>query len=343
MDGTSFLDSLKQAWVGDEPGDEELYPDETESPHVNHLLRTARKYADGKLMPGELFKEIQAQSARLEQALREHHVLMQTPGLSEELAGLAAQAAEAYEGFRVGLRLLLTYFDQHDPEVLEQGIEACKTSTARLVRLNKEFAAVQEREAAQRCMMCGHLNPPRARTCARCQAPLPEEMARSAATAEQAASDLVMVPPEYMQLYQACDQVARGDLEVAAWRGVVEAFHTSFSQSRALVEQQVAQYRQQLAEAGELAPVAEALIEGLKGAEKALEDMLVYADDGVVDHLNYGWMDLLAATRKVQESSLIFQQTLQALGVAAAQSAEPPTAPAAPGAGGEDVVLEEEE
>jgi hypothetical protein len=39
--------------------------------------------------------------------------------------------------------------------------------------------------------------------------------------------------------------------------------------------------------------------------------MQMFAEDGNVEHLNQGWMDLLAGTQKVQQRGLAFYQNLE--------------------------------
>ena len=173
-----------------------------------------------------------------------------------------------------------------------------------------------------RCLMCSHLNQPNARNCARCGAVLPEQMERSAATKEVTTSDLVMVPQEYLDLYNACDAVAGGRMEVAEWKRVLDPLWHAFNQTREAMALHLAQHSQDLDGAPELKPVAEALMEGLGRAEAALEQMARFEEEGDPELLNDGWMALLKGTRKVQESGAIFLSSLNALRMAAAEAAE---------------------
>ena len=69
---TDFLDNIVSAW-NDEEGEKEseLYPDETNSPNINILIRAGRKFLDGKLTQDEFIAEVDATADRLEKALGE--------------------------------------------------------------------------------------------------------------------------------------------------------------------------------------------------------------------------------------------------------------------------------
>lgn len=317
-----FLESLVSAWGGEDVSDDTLYPDESDSPNLNVLIRTARKYLDDKVTPSQFLDEVKAMMARLEQALTEHRALYQIPGITDEVRSVADQAEAAFDEFRKGLEGFLYYFDQQDPAVLEEGITICKSASKKLREAYSKFEEIQKRDQMARCLMCGHLNQSNVRNCLKCGVVLPDEMERSAASKGETSSDLVMVPPEYMQLYQACDLVAGQKIPLEQWHAIIESFVVSFSQSRAFVEEQLAAQADALGEISELEGIASLLVRGLTEAEAALDQMLQFADDGVVEHLNQGWMDLLKATRKVQEAGVGFYQTLEALQRAEEEASE---------------------
>ncbi|MEW6279266.1 MAG: hypothetical protein AB1758_11620 [Candidatus Eremiobacterota bacterium] len=335
MEESIFLESLVSAWGGDDVSEEKMYPDESDSPNLNLLIRTARKYLDDKVSPAQFLEEVKGMIVRLEQALTEHRALYQVPGITDEVKRVAEEAESAFNDFRAGLGDFLNYFDQQDPSVLEGGIERCKAASTRLRAAYRKFEEIQRRESMARCLMCGQLNQPHLRSCAKCGAVLPDEMERTAATRQETSSDLVMVPPEYMQLYQACDLVASGNLPVEHWNAVVMSFVNSFSQSRAFVEDQLTQQADALGEVAELEKISNLLLMGLADAERALDEMLMFEQDGQVEHLNQGWMDLLKATRKVQEAGVGFYQTLEAFQRAEEEAAQ--------GGGGPVQEAEEEE
>ncbi|GMU50899.1 MAG: hypothetical protein AMXMBFR33_00450 [Candidatus Xenobia bacterium] len=329
-----FLESLVSAWGGEDVSEEKLYPDESDSPNLNVLIRTARKYLDDKVTPTQFLEEVKGMMARLDQALTEHRALYQIPGITDEVREVADRAEAAFDEFRRGLSDFLRYFDQQDPVVLEEGINTCKVASKKLRDSYQKFEEIQRRDQMSRCLMCGHLNQSNVRNCLKCGAVLPDEMERTAASKTETSSDLVMVPPEYMQLYQACDLVAGQKIPTEQWRAVVDTFLVSFTQSRAFVEEQLAAQAEALGEISELEGIASLLVRGLTEAEKSLDLMLQYEEDGEVDHLNQGWMDLLKATRKVQEAGVGFYQTLEALQRAEDEAME---------AVGEEELVEEEE
>lgn len=313
-----FLDSLKNAW--DEPPAETPAQDESPSPNLNALIRTVRAHQQGQATGARVLREVQEMTARLDLAIHDHDVLYGVAEVPEEIQVLADRSREALDQFSRGLELLRQALEEGgDPE---PGLEVCKGAAATLEEQHLGFAAIQKRESMARCLMCSHLNEPKARQCTRCGAVLPEQMERSAAARESATSDLVMVPPEYMELYNACDSVAAGNIGIEEWRRSLDPLWQGFHQTREQVSAHLAQHEKDLQGAPELKPVAEALLEGLGRAESALEDMARFGEDGDVEHLNQGWIALLKGTRKVQESGAIFLSTLQSLQVAAAEAAE---------------------
>lgn len=309
MDSPNFLNSLVDAW-GAEDG--AAPPDETSSPHLNSLLGAVRACQSGQGTAQEARRELELMQARLQLAVRDHQTLEQVPGMEQELQGLADATSAEYAAFAQGLAEIAAALEAA-PDSLEVGLGRCKAAAARLEALHGEFAEVQKRESLSRCLMCSQLNLPQARSCARCGAVMPEQMERSTAAREAATSDLVMVPPEYVELYNACDAVAGGRMPAEEWRRQVDALWQAFSQTRHYVELQLARHSADLDGSPELKPVCEALTDGLARADAALVEMARFEEDGNPEHLNEGWVELLKGTRKVQESSAIFLSTLQAL------------------------------
>ena len=313
-----FLNSLKNAW--DEVPPEAPPADETPSPHLNALIQVIRGHQQGTVPQAQVQREIREMSARLELALHDHDTLYGASELPEEVRELAQKARDSFQKFSQGLDALRAALESGGSP--EAGLDLCKQAAAALEARSREFTELQKRESLPRCLMCSHVNQPNARNCARCGAVLPEQMERSAAARESTTSDLVMVPPEYMDLYNACDAVAGGRMEVAEWRRVLDPLWHAFNQTREAMALHLAQHSQDLDGAPELKPVAEALMEGLGRAEAALDQMARFEEDGDPEHLNDGWMALLKGTRKVQESGAIFLSTLNALRMAAAEAAE---------------------
>jgi hypothetical protein len=70
-----FLNNIVSAW-NDEEGDKdsELYPDETNSPNINILIRAARKFLDQKISEEEFVHEVESTEDRLDKALNELQV-----------------------------------------------------------------------------------------------------------------------------------------------------------------------------------------------------------------------------------------------------------------------------
>lgn len=318
MDSPNFLDSLKDAWEAVDAPPASSFPDESSSPHLNSLIRSLRALQSGVGTAADARRELDTMSARLRLAVTDHDTLFHVPGMEDEVRVLAEATMAEYGAFGQGLSEVGQAMDDGSL-AFEPGIERCKAAASRLEALHAEFAEIQKRESLSRCVMCSQLNLPQARSCARCGAALPDRMERSAATRESATSDLVMIPPEYVELYNACDAVAAGRLEVGEWRRRVDSLWQAFNGTRHFVEMQLARHSADMDGSPELRPVAEALTDGLATADAGLVEMARFEEDGDPEHLNEGWMGLLKGTRKVQESSAIFLSTLQALRAEAAQ------------------------
>lgn len=302
-----FLDNIVSAWGDEEVVEEDLYPDETRSPNVNILIRSARKYLDDKLSKEEFLDEVDSTLERLEQALTEHRTLYENPSLTDEIRSLADAADDAYEEFRAGLVEMAS----GDRGAVEQGIETCKKAAQALEDTNDRFVDIQQREQMIECLMCGYQNEPNFEECIKCGAVLPRTMQRAAADYEDTSSDMVMVPEEYIHLYEACDRVAADEIPLADWQVHVDAFCERFKQAARQIKDHTRFNQQQLKQVPGLLDDADRVVESLEEALEALDRMQRFADDRDPEHLNQGWMDLLAATQRVQHHGSAFYRTLE--------------------------------
>ncbi|MBI3929566.1 MAG: hypothetical protein HY319_28755 [Armatimonadetes bacterium] len=308
-----FLDNIMSAWGGDDVDEEDHYPDETRSPNVNILLRTARKYLDGKVSAQDYESEVRGTLERLEAALQQHRAFYESPELSDEIRGVADQADDAYEDFKGGLARMLESLARDDPEPVQEGIEICKRAASGLEAANDRFVEIQKRSELIECLMCGHANASNSRECVKCGAVLPKAMQRAAADVEETSSDMVMVPEEYMHLYEACDRVAANEIPIEQWQVHIDRFYQGFSQTGTFVRDQMTIHNAYVSKIPGLLDEAGALIDALGEAESALNEMQLFSADRDAEHLNQGWMDLLKATQKIQHTGMQFYQSLEAV------------------------------
>lgn len=303
-----FLDNIVSAWGDDEVGEEDAYPDETAAPNVNILIRTARRFLDKKVEQEEFLDEVYQTLDRLEQALAEHRSHYQNSELTPELRGLAEKADDAYEEFRGGL----VEMEKADVASVRHGIEVCKEATFNLVEANQAFLEHQQREQMVECLMCGHLNTPNLSACIKCNATLPKTMVAAAASANTSGtSDLIMVPKEYVDLYEACDKVAADEIALEDWQRHIDFFNDRFNQASQQIHDQVRSHQDLLESIPNLVEEADEVVESLDQALEALAEMQLFANDGDPEHLNQGWMALMLATQKIQHTTLAFYQTLE--------------------------------
>jgi len=311
MADSTFLDNIVAAWGGSEADipdrERDPFPDETRSPHINNLIRTARQYLVGLIRRTELLNEIQLAVDRLKKALNEHRAFYDQYELTEEVREIADRADSAYIDFSFGLSSMVDSLPLEDLSLVEKGIETCKTAALTLEQCNDRFLELQKLEMRVNCPSCEHPNEPHYRQCVKCNAPLP------ASPEDEDSGDMVMVPEDYMHLYEACDKVAAGEIPLAAWQAHIDRFVEGFEQTRNFVGDQFRLNADQLDGVPGLKDEAEALLESLEEAEAALCTMQEFADDGDPEHLNQGWFDLLKATQKIQRDGMNFYRTLEAI------------------------------
>ena len=301
-----FLNNIVSAW-NDEEGDKdsELYPDETNSPNINILIRNARKFLDGKLTEDDFVNEVDATADRLDKAVTElqAYAARLEEGPRKELA---EQSEIAYEEFGQGLEEM----SKIDRESVENGIDLCVDAAFKLESLNQHYLDLEAQAAMVDCVMCSHANPPGRSDCEKCGAALPTTMKSSAGEGTYS-NDLVMVPKEYLDLYDACDKVAANEIPLEVWQEQIDLFNERFNSASQQIHDITNANREAFEAAPEILAEAEGVVDALDEALEALHKMQMFAEDGNIEHLNQGWMDLLSGTQKVQQRGLAFYQNLE--------------------------------
>jgi hypothetical protein len=305
---TDFLDNIVSAW-NDEEGEKEseIYPDETNSPNINILIRAARKFLDKKLSQDEFINEVDATADRLEKALGELQMYAESLPDDDPAKELAEQSEIAYEEFGHGLEEM----EKADRETVEHGIDLCIEAAYKLEYLNQNYIELEQKSMMIECLRCSHPNPPGRDTCESCSTTLPNAMREASAENAGYSNELVMVPKEYLELYDACDKVAAGDMPVEDWQQQVFLFNERFNSASQQIHDISSSYQDTFRDHPELLVAAESVVDALDESIEALHKMHLFAEDGDVEHLNQGWMDLLAGTQKVQQKGLNFYQMLE--------------------------------
>lgn len=306
---TDFLDNIVSAW-NDEEGEKEseLYPDETNSPNINILIRAGRKFLDGKLTQDEFIAEVDATADRLEKALGELQAYAENLSDDDPAKELAEQSEFAYEEFGQGLEEM----EKCDPEAVQHGIDLCIEAAYRLEYLNQHYLELEQKSQMVECLRCSHPNPPQRDTCESCSATLPNAMRQASAESSGYSNELVMVPKEYLELYDACDRVASGDMPLEEWQQLIVVFNDRFNAASQQVHDMSSLNQETLKNHPNLLAAAEGVVDALDESIEALHRMHQFADDGDVEHLNQGWMDLLMGTQKLQQRGLNFYQMIEA-------------------------------
>lgn len=305
---TDFLNNIVSAWNNDDgESDSDLYPDETNSPNINILIRNARKFLDDKLTKEEFMKEIDATAERLETAINELSAYAERLDDEDPSKELAEKSEQAYEEFAAGLEEM----EVATREGVEKGIDFCIESAFKLESLNQSYLQLEAQRQMVECVMCGHGNPPGRSECQECNATLPTAL-KSAAGEAGPSSDLVMVPKEYLDLYEACDKVAANEIPLEEWQAHIDAFNERFNQASQQIHDITSGNRKTFEGVPGILEQAEEVVDALDETLEALYRMQQFAEDGDPDHLNQGWMELLAGTQKIQERGLSFYQNLEA-------------------------------
>lgn len=303
-----FLNNIVSAW-NDEEGDKdsELYPDETNSPNINILIRNARKFLDGKVNEDEFLHEAESTADRLDKALSELQAYGARLEESNPRKELTEQSELAYEEFSQGLEEM----SKLDRESVENGIDLCVNAAYKLESLNQHYLELEIQDAMVDCVMCNHANAPGRSDCEKCGATLPTAMKAASAQDPGHSSDLVMVPKEYLDLYDACDKVATNEIPLEVWQEQIDLFNDRFNSASQQIHDITNANREAFNAAPEILAEAEGVVDALDEALEALHMMQMFAEDGNVEHLNQGWMNLLAGTQKVQQRGLAFYQNLE--------------------------------
>lgn len=304
---TDFLNNIVSAWNDEEDPDSELYPDETNSPNINILIRNARKFLDDKLDQESFMKEIDATTERLETAMNELADYSDRLPEDDPSRELAEKSEIAYDEFAAGLEEM----EAATPDGVTKGIELCIEAAFKLESLNQHYLQLEAQRQMIECVMCSHHNTPGRSDCEKCGATLPTAL-KSASGEAGPASDLVMVPQEYMDLYEACDNVAANEIPLEEWQAHIDAFNERFNQASQQIHDITSTNRETFSKVPGILDQAESVVDALDETLEALYRMQQFADDGDPDHLNQGWMQLLAGTQKVQERGLTFYQNLEA-------------------------------
>lgn len=303
-----FLNNIVSAW-NDEEGDKdaELYPDETNSPNINILIRNARKFLDGHVNEDDFLHEVESTADRLDKALNELQGYSSRLEADNPRKELTDQSELAYEEFNQGLEEM----SKLDRESVENGIDLCVDAAYKLESLNQHYLELEIQDSMVNCVMCNHPNPPGRSDCEKCGATLPTAMKAASAQDPGHSSDLVMVPKEYLDLYDACDKVASNEIPLEVWQEQIDLFNERFNSASQQIHDITNANREVFDAAPEILAEAEGVVDALDEALEALQMMQMFAEDGNVEHLNQGWMNLLAGTQKVQQRGLAFYQNLE--------------------------------
>ena len=305
---TDFLNNIVSAW-NDEEGEteSEAYPDETNSSNINILIRAARMFLDKKISKEDFIREVDATTDRLDKALGELQDFEEHLPDDDPRKALSEQSEKAYEEFGLGLEEM----EGAQAHRITVGIEMCIQAASKLENLDREYLELEQQSQLVECLRCSHTNTPERDTCESCSSALPKAMREASAENTNSPNDFVMLPQEYIDLYEACDKVASGDIQLETWQELVYSFNDYFNSSSQQIHDISSTHREIFSSHQELLAAANAVVSALDQSIEALHHMNQFSDDGDVEHLNQGWMSLMAATPNLQQRALDFYQMLE--------------------------------
>jgi Zn ribbon nucleic-acid-binding protein len=250
--------------------------------------------------------------------------MVQAAASTGDLASVRPKLSEFAEGVRAGIQPFYSAY-QHpglDPGLAMVGYQIMEplmqllqvvddllgekiTAGAALPQLHELAQQLVEADVALReaelatdllpCYNCGHDNERETTNCVECGEEL-QDLPRDA--------DYIVLPDDYWILYEACEQVAQEHEHLGEWRKQVNAMAAEFTNTRQRIESADRDLGSEVD--------AEALLKALDEALSALQEMRAFEGDRDPEHLNQGWMRLLDAAKKVQDTGGQLFQTLEA-------------------------------
>lgn len=163
--------------------EEEAFPQFSESPYIQELVRVATGVAKQQYPPETLKSKLEWMQERYKEFCADFQGLKNSPHESDEVDTLIPAAEKAIEHMGVGLNMMSRFFRDRDRTNLKEGCAILLQSSERLMKVQKRLMAVSVAQPAA-CPKCGVINPGGSKTCKDCGAIMPEIVGLSKQTIE---------------------------------------------------------------------------------------------------------------------------------------------------------------
>ena len=155
---------------------------------------------------------------------------------------------------------------------------------------------------AEVCPECQWSNPPGQMVCLGCRKIMPGAGGEGN---DDEGGELVPIPAFYQPLFQACHNVAEGQIPVEEWEKSWRSVVLTMQSVAKGVEEHLSQLREPDAS---VVDASNLLLTNLQGAFDALDSMGGYPENQDAEILNQGWMALVRATAGIQRSAAEFSR-----------------------------------
>ena len=163
--------------------EEEAFPQFSESPYIQELVRVATGVAKQQYPPDTLKSKLDWMQERYKEFCNDFQELKNSPHESDEVDKLIPAAEKALEHMGVGLNMMSRFFRDRDRTNLKEGCAVLLQSSERLMKVQKRLMSVSVAQPAA-CPKCGVINPGGSKTCKDCGAIMPEIVGLSKQTIE---------------------------------------------------------------------------------------------------------------------------------------------------------------
>jgi hypothetical protein len=261
---SSLLTALREAWK-DPVVEQARAPQPRKSPHVEAMVEAVEAGLEGRIHLNMAVEAVRAMRQRLENARAELEENVQASKLTQAQESLCRRIRDAYE---------------LNAELLEELSEHVR-----------RFRRDEARNSIRRLRgLTGDLY--------ECLATWEAEMRETCDQSE----GMLMVPAPYAAVYEACEKVARGQIDLEQWQRPIVDLRAEIAATCDAIEVGFGQISLKLKEDGLCNALAEAIQRGFLDSRAALDLMLEYMHARDVRFLNDGWTSLAAATLYVQKA-----------------------------------------
>jgi hypothetical protein len=262
-EGSDLLSALKQTLKDPNAPEAETGP--RRSPHVEAMIAVLLEARAGNATPEQALAAIETMQQRLAAAQQDLENSVQNANLSATQEALVERIREGYRENGVILNAMHATAAASDYASLDQHVDELRRLTGQLYACYDTWQ-VEAREATQ------------------------------------TGDGMAMVPVSYGKLYEACDQVARGNVAVSVWLESLNAVETEIRNIARRLHDGIGSLSDKLAKDTYCSALAGEILAGYDDSIEALGIMRQFESDRNVAHLNQGWTHLVGGHLRSQKA-----------------------------------------